>query len=78
MKAFRFDARVPNVVVFSGGMLLLALVTVEFTRSLNQLPSAVHVAMWIGLLSAAVLFPVPRRGRGAPACVREAERALLQ
>ena len=67
MNGIKFDARVPHIVIFVGGMLLLALATVEFMGAINALPSVAHVAMWIALMSAAVLFPVPRRGRGAPA-----------
>ena len=33
MIALRFDARLPNMVIFTGGMLLLALVSIEFART---------------------------------------------
>ncbi len=67
MKRLRLDARFPNLVIFAGGMTLLGLITTDFVRQASQLPDLAHVAVWIGLMTMAGFFPVPRRGRGAPA-----------
>lgn len=67
MNRFRFDARVPHIVIVAGGALLLVFSTVAFARGRPAFPAAVDVAMWLGLMTGAVLFAVPRRGRGAPA-----------